>query len=84
VALNVPPVVPVELFIRGDRNARKRVLTLDGDLRTETLHDGNVYHSSTIFQLKAMLYHVGILNERGTEAHRLDPTEDEWSLRDSV
>jgi len=74
----------VELFIRGDQDVRKRVLTPDGDLRIEALHDGNVYHSPTVFQLKAMLYHVGILNGRGAEPHRLDPTEDEWSLRDPV
>lgn len=78
------PSFTVELFIRGDQDVRKRVLTPDGDLRIEALHDGNVYHSPTVFQLKAMLYHVGILNERGAEPNRLDPTEDEWSLRDPV
>jgi len=43
------------------------VLTPDGELREQALHDGHVYHSPTVFQLKAMLYHAGILTERGTE-----------------
>jgi len=45
------------------------------------LADGNVYHSPTVFQLKAMLYHAGVLTERGAEPHRLDPGSDVWRLR---
>jgi hypothetical protein len=40
-----------------------------------------VYHAPTVFQLKAMLYHVGLLTERGSEPNRLDPTADIWQLR---
>jgi hypothetical protein len=40
--------------------------------------------SPTVFQLKAMLYHAGILTERGAEPHRLAPTEDVWALRNPV
>jgi len=75
------PTFTVELFLRGDEGVRRRVLDEDGDLRIEELADGNVYHSPTVFQLKAMLYHAGILTDRGAEPHRLDPSNDEWSLR---
>jgi len=37
-----------------------------------------------VFQLKAMLYHAGILAERGAEPHRLDPGTDSWRLRHPV
>ncbi|SIR65366.1 hypothetical protein [Natronorubrum thiooxidans] len=78
------PTFTVELFVRGDEAVRRRVLTEDGELRRSALEDGSVYHSPTVFQLKAMLYHAGILTARGAEPHRLEPTEDVWALRESV
>ncbi|MXV64551.1 hypothetical protein GS429_21240 [Natronorubrum sp. JWXQ-INN-674] len=78
------PTFTVELFIRGDDDVRRRVLTEDGELRSEALADGNVFHSPTVFQLKAMLYHTGIVTERGAEPNRLDPLEDVWALREPV
>lgn len=61
------PSFAVELFVRGDEEIRQQVLTADGELRASELHDGGVFHSPTVFQLKAMLYHTGILAERGSE-----------------
>ncbi len=78
------PSFTIELFIRGDDTVRSRVLTADGELRAAALEDGTVYHSPTVFQLKAMLYHTGIVTDRGTEPHRLDPTTDSWALREPV
>ncbi len=75
------PTFTVELFVRGTDEARSRVLTTDGEICSAALTDGNVYHSPTVFQLKAMLYHVGILTERGAEPNRLDPQTDSWALR---
>lgn len=78
------PSFTVELFVRGTRSVRSRVLTPDGELRSEPLRDGAVFHSPTVFQLKAMLYHTGILTERGREPTRLDPETDVWALREPV
>ncbi|RZV11422.1 hypothetical protein BDK88_0301 [Natrinema hispanicum] len=78
------PTFTVELFIKGDDAVRSRVLTDDGDLRRSALEDGTVYHSPTVFQLKAMLYHTGILTDRGAEPHRLEPLADVWALREPV
>ncbi|SFB79244.1 hypothetical protein SAMN05444422_10236 [Halobiforma haloterrestris] len=78
------PAFAVELFVRGDDDVRRRVLTEDGDLRRGPLERGEVYHSPTVFQLKAMLYHAGILTERGSEPCDLEPTEDVWALREPV
>ncbi|WP_121741709.1 hypothetical protein [Natronorubrum halophilum] len=78
------PTFAIELFVRGDDDVRSRVLTEDGALRREALEDGHVYHSPTVFQLKAMLYHTGILTERGREPNRLEPLEDVWALREPV
>jgi hypothetical protein len=55
------PTFTVELFIRGEETVRERVLTGDGELRRSALEDGSVYHSPTVSQLKAMLYHAGIV-----------------------
>jgi len=75
------PTFTVELFVRGDGDVRERVLTEDGDVRPSELRDGAVYHSPTVFQLKAMLYHAGVVTERGSEPSNLDPTADTWALR---
>jgi hypothetical protein len=78
------PTFTVELFLRGSDEGRSRVLDEAGALRTAPLADGTVFHSPTVFQLKAMLYHSGILTERGAEPHRLDPTTDVWRLREPL
>ena len=78
------PTFTVELFIRGTGGVRERVLDADGELRRSELADGAVFHSPTVFQLKAMLYHAGVVAERGAEPHRLDPTTDSWALREPL
>ncbi|WP_336337211.1 hypothetical protein [Haloarcula brevis] len=78
------PEFTVELFLRGDEAVRQRVLTGDGDLRRPELADGGVYHSPTVFQLKAMYYHAGVVTERGAEPSNLDPETDEWALCDPL
>jgi hypothetical protein len=78
------PSFAVELFLRGTEAVRTRALDADGTLDRSALTDGDVYHSPTVFQLKAMLYHVGLLTERGSEPSNLDPTADVWRLRHPV
>jgi hypothetical protein len=78
------PSFTVELFVRGDDAARSRVLDAGGELQPEGLTEGSVYHSPTVFQLKAMLFHAGILTSRGAEPSRLDPPADVWALREPV
>ena len=78
------PSFTIELFVRGDQAVRRRVLTPDGELRRDPLADGAIYHSPTVFQLKAMLFHAGILTTRGTEPSNLDPTTDQWALCEPV
>jgi hypothetical protein len=78
------PSFTVELFVRGHDAARRRVLDAGGELQPEGLTEGSVYHSPTVFQLKAMLFHAGILTSRGAEPSRLDPPADVWALREPV
>lgn len=78
------PTWTVELFVRGTESARRRTLDEDGDLKRDALADGSIYHAPTTFQLKAMLYHAGILAKRGAEPNRLDPTTDSWRLRTPI
>lgn len=78
------PAFAVEVFIRGTDDARERVFQSEATVDRAALADGDVYASPTVFQLKAMLYHAGILTERGAEPNRLDPTEDVWRLRRAV
>jgi hypothetical protein len=78
------PEFTVEIFLRGDEAVRQRVLTGDGELRRSELSDGGVYHSPTVFQLKAMYYHAGVVTDRGAEPSNLDPETDEWALCDPL
>ena len=78
------PTFTVELFIRGTNHARSQALTDEGNLRREALTNGEIYHSPTVFQLKAMLYHAGFLSNRGSEPHKLSPGSDTWKLRESL
>ncbi|MFB6171492.1 MAG: hypothetical protein ABEJ23_03090 [Haloarculaceae archaeon] len=78
------PAFAVELFLRGTEDVRRRALDETGDLRAGALADGAVFHAPTVFQLKAMLYHAGVLTERGAEPHRLDPETDVWQLREPL
>ncbi|WIV66010.1 hypothetical protein [Natrialbaceae archaeon AArc-T1-2] len=78
------PTFAVELFVRGSEDVRSRVLEADGTLRSDALADGTVFHAPTVFQLKAMLYHSGVLADRGAEPHRLEPTTDSWALREPL
>jgi len=78
------PTFTVELFVRGTEDARKRVFDTGGELRAAAMTDGEVYHSPTVFQLKAMLFHAGVLTERGTEPSNLNPECDVWQLRERL
>ena len=78
------PSFTIELFVRGDEEVREQVLTADGQLRTDALDDGKVFYSPTVSQLKAILYHAGILTQRGTEPLNLDPKADVWALRERI
>jgi len=78
------PAFTVELFLKGTDDVRSRVLDEEGELRVGELSDGEVFHAPTVFQLKAMLFHAGILTKRGAEPHRLDPESDVWQLREPV
>jgi hypothetical protein len=63
---------------------RSRVLDADGGLRQAPLSEGETYHSPTVFQLKAMLYHAGVLTTREAEPSTLEPRADVWALRESA
>jgi len=78
------PTFTIELFVRGTDDARRRVFDENGELRKRELRDGSIYHSPTVFQLKTMLYHAGVLSKRGAEPRRLDPSTDSWRLRDPL
>ena len=78
------PTFTIELFIKGSEDVRGRVLDDDGILNSDELEDGTVFHSPTVFHFKAMLYHSGLLTEKGSEPKSLEPTEDRWALREPL
>jgi hypothetical protein len=73
-----------ELFVSSKDEKRERIFTDDDELDPDVLENGEVYQPSTTFQLKAMMYHAGILTETGAEPSRIDPNEDVWRLLEAV
>ncbi|WP_415380489.1 hypothetical protein [Halosimplex sp. TS25] len=81
------PNFTLDLFISTRSEYRDRVLSdKDGEvIDTSALTEGEVYSTHTTFQYKAMLYHAGILTERGTGTKsELDPKSDIWALETSI
>jgi hypothetical protein len=78
------PSFAVELFVSSKDEKRERVFISEDELDPDVLENGEVYQPSTTFQLKAMMYHTGILTETGAEPSRIDPTEDVWRLLEAV
>jgi hypothetical protein len=40
----------------------------------------DIYRGQTVYQLKTLLYHCGLLTERGADTSALVPTQDVWQL----
>ncbi|MFC6720298.1 hypothetical protein [Halobacteriaceae bacterium SHR40] len=80
------PAYTVELFCRGNSEARSKVLTEDGSLSSDALETTRVYQSTTVYQYKMMLRHSGILHPdvTGNSTDKLIPTEDYWTLRTTI
>lgn len=78
------PSFAVELFISNKEEKRGRVFQDDDTLDAKALESGSVYQPSTTFQLKAMMYHTGILTDTGKEPSNIEPTEDVWQLLETV
>jgi len=77
------PNFALDLFVSTRSGDRDRVLSESGekDVDRSAFDQGRVYSTHTTFQYKTMLYHVGLLIERGTETKlKLDPTTDVWAL----
>ncbi len=78
------PSFAVELFISNKDEKRERAFRDNDTLDTEALKQGELYQPGTTFQLKAMMYHTGILIDTGKEPSNIDPTEDIWRLTESI
>ena len=77
------PGFALDLFVSPETESRERVLTGDetAPLDIDEFDHGTVYSTHTTFQYKAMLYHCGLLTERGNDTNsELDPTEAVWAL----
>jgi len=77
------PNFALDLFVSTKSEDRERILsdTDDEVVDCSAFAVGQVYSTHTMFQYKAMLYHVGLVTERGTGTKsELDPSTDIWAL----
>lgn len=80
------PDLALDLFVSpGDREDVLNGSKEHGQIDLEKFEEGAVYSTHTTFQYKAMLYHVGLLTERGhDDKSDLDPQSAEWSLENTM
>jgi len=69
----------VDLLIRDDEAIRENYT--ESDLERGTLSDGTaIYRSPTTYQLKNLLWHMGVVQTKGTQAQNVDPEAETWAL----
>lgn len=84
------PELAHEYLIRWPETARALVVRHTVDLpedesqAADMLFDAGVYHSGVTCQLKTILYHCGILTEKGSDSTHLMPATDVWELEDDL
>jgi len=81
------PNFALDLFVSMQSEDRERVLHESGEsIINESAFDmPEIYSTHTIYQYKAMLFHVGLLTERGTDTKsELDPAADIWKLETNL
>jgi len=78
------PTFTVELFLRGTDDVRSRRSTLTVNCRSANSATATCTTHRLSSELKAMLYHAGVLTERGSEPNKLDPETDTWALREPL
>jgi hypothetical protein len=81
------PDFALDLFVSTRFEDRQAILNdhSDSPLDQSMFENGDIYSTHTTFQYKAMLYHVGLLTERGTDTKsKLDPTSEVWALETLV
>jgi hypothetical protein len=72
------PEYVVETFLQTDADD---VECSHSDLATEAALDrASTYRGQAVYQLKSLLFHCGVLTQRGADTSRLEPTADVWGL----
>lgn len=75
------PDFALDLFVSSEDRDRVLSGTDGARIDMEAFDEGTVYSTHTTYQYKALLYHTGILTERGTGTkEKIDPDEDVWAL----
>jgi len=72
----------IELFIKEKK--REEIFDEKDNLKFEKLKDPKIYQTHTTFQFKTMLYHAGIIENRGYDINKFNPEEDIWKLRQLI
>lgn len=80
------PGLAVDLFVSPD----DRDYVMEGprsgqEIDLGKFEEGDVYSTHTTFQYKAILYHVGLLTERGQDTKAdIDPSSSVWALENTL
>lgn len=68
------PEYVVETFLQADDIAASDIGA------EESLERADAYRGQAVYQLKSLLYHCGVLTQRGADTSRLEPPTDVWAL----
>lgn len=73
------PAFAVQLLIRDSNHIRNQLDDL-GTFNHDLLQNANAYRGAGVYQFKNVLYHLGVLTERGADTASLTPQNDIWAL----
>jgi hypothetical protein len=79
-AIRADHQVKHELLRRPFEWSRSDVGPANDQSKIDALSSPNEYTGQTVYQFKSILYHCGILTERGRDTSALVPNQDRWEL----
>lgn len=82
--IGVDAAFTVEFFFNDRQTVHDRVAAATANNETDVFTDVDAYRATVTYQLKTMLYHLGVLTEPGKDTSRLDPETDQWGLTDRL
>lgn len=74
----------VEFFFSHQQVTQDKIHATLQNGEYDVFESADAYCATVTYQLKTLLYHLGVLTERGSDSTRLDPQHDVWALTDRL
>lgn len=78
------PEFTVEFFFNDRQTVRDKIHATLQNNECDIFYSVDAYRATVTYQLKSMLFHLGVLSERGKDTSRFNPETDIWALSDRL